>query len=197
MRAIIIHSGNIETYHREWLAHHRLRHKLFFERLGWEVQCYNGMEYDQFDTPAAHYAVVLDHDNEVCAVSRLLPTTATYMIETLWPDWMEGELPKTEAVWEASRFGCSTDLTAAQRRQAIRVLFQAIYEFGRDHHIAHYLMVMPRFIFERIIVRNGYAVEYIGELRIIDGLKTCLGRVQVCGSPIGAPLRCPGTSVNR
>ncbi|WP_247517857.1 acyl-homoserine-lactone synthase [Bradyrhizobium sp. 190] len=39
---------------------HRLRHRVFIEELQWPVgviRSVNGMEYDQFDIPFAHYIV--------------------------------------------------------------------------------------------------------------------------------------------
>ena len=40
-----------------WRISTRLRHRLFVERNGWQVPSHDGMEYDQFDTPAAVYLV--------------------------------------------------------------------------------------------------------------------------------------------
>ncbi len=52
-----------ETAHlhgETWISHHRLRHRLFVERQGWEIPTYRGMEYDEFDTPAAQYLLWVD-----------------------------------------------------------------------------------------------------------------------------------------
>lgn len=39
---------------------HRLRYRVFVQRAGWKVPHFNGMEWDQYDTPAAHYLVWRD-----------------------------------------------------------------------------------------------------------------------------------------
>ncbi|MCP1200488.1 acyl-homoserine-lactone synthase [Notoacmeibacter sp. MSK16QG-6] len=179
MRTLIIDAYNLGRNHGYWLDHLRLRREIFVDRLGWELPCTDELEFDCFDTPAAHYVLTIDDDDRVCAVSRLLPTTVRYMIEELWPDWPYDGCPHSMKVWEASRFGCSAHLTHAQRQEAIRVLFREIYTFGQDHGIDHYMMVMPKFIFERLIRPNGYCVEYIGDSRKIDGVLTCLGKVSI------------------
>jgi len=89
-----------------WISSHRLRKKIFVERQGWEVPVDEDLEYDEFDNPKAKYIMWLDDAGEARGVVRLLPTTSTYMIEKLWPDLVDGELPKAPNVWEATRFGC-------------------------------------------------------------------------------------------
>lgn len=179
MRTVNINLSNLDTTHKYWLAQHRLRHDIFIKRLGWPLNSYNNMEFDQFDHIAARYIVVVDDNDEVCAVSRLLPTSIPYMIETCWPDWL-GQAPiKCNNVWEASRFGCADHLDSAQRRRAISLLLAAIYKEGQKHGVKELLMVMPSFIFNRIIRPEGYQVEYIGAERIIDKMRTRLARVPI------------------
>src|SRR5579871_6174557 len=63
----------------------KLRHAEFVERLNYNVPTYNGMEYDQYDTPAAVYMVWRDQQGNVRAGSRMTPTTRPYMLKDLWP----------------------------------------------------------------------------------------------------------------
>lgn len=179
MRTLVIDAYNLGQNHTYWLAHHRLRREIFVERLGWDLPCVGDLEYDSFDTPAAHYVVVIDDNDSVCAVSRLIPTTAPYMIKSLWPDWPEMGCPGNDKIWEASRFGCAASLSHSDRQRAIRLMFREIYSFAQHREIAYYLMVMPRFIFERLIRPNGYQVDYVGKDREIDGIRSCLGKVTI------------------
>lgn len=182
MRTIVIDALNLGQYHRYWLEHFRLRRQIFVERLDWGLASHDGLEFDSFDTPAARYVLVIDAEDRVCALSRLIPTTSPYMIETLWPEWPSGECAKSADVWEASRFGCRADMSVTERQDAIQSVFRTIYDFGREHGIDHYLMVMPKFIFERLIRRHGYQVDYVGEQRRFDGILTCLGKVTITPS---------------
>lgn len=179
MKTYVITTADRGAHHDIWLDHHRLRNEIFVERLGWRLSSHSGLEFDAYDTPVATYAVTVNDDGRACAVSRLLPTTHPYMIRDLWPDWHKRPLPESGRVWEASRFGCSASLDPADRKRAIGRLLAAIYRFGQQNDVETYLMVMPQFIFERIIKPLGYDVTYVGEPRVIDGLRTCLGRVRV------------------
>ena len=81
-----------ETAHlfgEAWISHHRLRHRLFVERQGWEGPTHNSLEYDQFDTPAAVYLLWRDEAGQARGVTRLIPTERPYMLKEIWPDMVD------------------------------------------------------------------------------------------------------------
>ena len=157
-----------ETAHlhgETWISHHRLRHRLFVERQGWEVPTYRGMEYDEFDTPAAQYLLWVDDAGAVRGVARLLPTMRPYMLKKLWPDMISGEPPESDSVWEASRFGCGRTLDAPTRRRAVAEILCAMQEFGIQHGINRYLAVMPLRLLKCMVVKAGCKVTVLGPER--------------------------------
>lgn len=85
---------------------HRLRARVFRERMGWDVQIDgSGLEVDQFDLPDAIYLLACDHKDRVVGNWRLLPTTGPTMIRDVWPDFLAScPMPSDPLVWEASRF---------------------------------------------------------------------------------------------
>jgi acyl homoserine lactone synthase len=150
-----------------WISHHRLRHRLFVERQRWQVPSHNGLEYDQFDTPAATYVLWLDDRRQARGVTRLIPTTQSYMVETLWPDMLSDPLPRTPAIWEATRFGCDRDLDARTRRRVVAELICGCQEFGLANGISKYIGVMPLPIFTHVIAAAGCSVTLLGPTRRI------------------------------
>ncbi|WP_197493269.1 acyl-homoserine-lactone synthase [Woeseia oceani] len=161
---------NWETASRHgerWIDHHRLRHRLFVERQGWDVPTYRGMEYDQFDTPAAQYLLWLDERGRTRGAVRLLPTVRPYMLQTLWPELINGTPPATDAVWEATRFGCDRTLDANRRRIAVTELLCAMQEFGMRRNIDRYLIVMSLPLLKRVVVNAGCEVTVLGPERIL------------------------------
>ena len=54
---------------------HRLRHRVFKKRLGWDVQVSGDMEIDEFDALHPAYLIQRAHDNRVQGCVRLLPST--------------------------------------------------------------------------------------------------------------------------
>ncbi len=179
MTVVCISWETIHLHGEAWISHHRLRHRLFIQRRGWKLPSHNGLEYDQFDTPAAKYLIWLDPDHQARAVTRLIPTTSSYMLRSLWSDWPDIELPNDPRIWEASRFGCDHSLTPTLRRQATAELICACQEFGVSEDIERYICVMPLRILKRVIAAVGCPVELLSAPRAMDGLRTAVAYVHV------------------
>jgi N-acyl-L-homoserine lactone synthetase len=162
MHTIAISWETAHQYGEAWISHHRLRYRMFVERQNWHVPHYRQMEYDQFDTPAATYILVVDDQTRSLGTARLIPTTRPYMVEALWPHLVDTELPHTASIWEASRFGCDRDLNAADRRRVVARLIQGCQEFGVLNGIGRYLGVMPAWIFKHVIAAHGCPVIPLG-----------------------------------
>jgi len=94
--------------------HHHLgtfRHKVFVQRLQWEIP---GVprdatsEWDEFDAGNTVHLVALSADNEVCGCARLMPTTGPYLLRNVFPELAgPGCLPSSPSIWEMSRFAGS------------------------------------------------------------------------------------------
>lgn len=98
--------------HRTWhhfggllAAQFRLTYKLLVDAQYWEVGRFQGMEYDQYDTPAATYLIWQDGNGNVRGAVRTVPTDRPYMLRDLWPEIVEKiPLPQPLSTWEATRF---------------------------------------------------------------------------------------------
>ncbi|WP_321885382.1 acyl-homoserine-lactone synthase [Burkholderia cenocepacia] len=94
--------------------HHQLgvfRHKVFVQRLHWEIP---GVphdatsEWDEFDAGNTVHLVALSADNEVSGCARLMPTTGPYLLRNVFPELAgPGCLPSSPSIWEMSRFAGS------------------------------------------------------------------------------------------
>lgn len=174
----VINWSNIHLHGSLWAEHHRLRHKLFIERLGWEIPTAEGMEYDGYDTPSAHYLLVSGADNQLAGMARLIPTTRPYMIEQLWPDFME-ILPKTKAIWEASRFGVAPHLPPSERERVSKEIVLGCQEFGVHHGIESMLVVMPTPIIYRLMARTGCPYRMLGMPKNLNGIRIGAATIEV------------------
>lgn len=91
----------------EQMGHYR--REVFINQLGWQLNTINGMELDEFDGPDAVYVCSHDDEGRVSGVARLLPTTAPYLMEKVFPElWGGKQLPRDPKVWELSRFAAAT-----------------------------------------------------------------------------------------
>jgi acyl homoserine lactone synthase len=159
---------------------------MFVERQKWDIPNYRGIEYDEFDTPAATYILAVDHRHHALGVARLIPTTRPYMVRSLWPNLVDGNLPDSATVWEASRFGCDRNLEAGTRRRVIAQLILGCQEFGLAHGIGRYLGVMPMWIFKRVIAANGCPVTYLGPTMRLHDHEIAAAYIEVSPSVLEA-----------
>ncbi len=81
------------------------RHRVFVETLGWQMQCRDALEFDQFDREDTLYIVAQNENGDVIGTARLLPTTRPYLLSEVFPNLLNGlPPPRSPEVWELSRF---------------------------------------------------------------------------------------------
>lgn len=148
----------------------RLRHRVFKQRLDWDVPSCDGIERDQFDEQHPVYLAYHGDGGEVVGCVRLLPTTGPNMIRDIFPELAEEPIPADACVWEVSRFGIDAGddcvLGAGQINTITYALVAGIHEVGLDYGITHMVAVMDVRI-ERILRRAGCVMRRIGKPRRI------------------------------
>lgn len=145
----------------------RLRYKTFVAHRGLPHQHYAGLEYDEFDTPAAVYFVWRDSSKMVRGLARLLPTTRPYMLQAYWPELVEDEpLPASPEIWEVTRVCVDRSLLPAQRLRVFPEIFAGIDEFCASQDIAAIVGVTrPHLITHHW--RSGY--RWLGRPAEVEG----------------------------
>ena len=119
----------------------RARHRTFIEHNRWELPEADGMEFDQYDTPASRW-VAVHHYGRILAGVRLTPTTHrcgiyTYMIrdaqlgllDSIPRSLLYEDAPVADHIWESSRVFVCPDVPAKMR---LRVQMQLIGEMVRS-----------------------------------------------------------------
>lgn len=172
--------SNAHVFGDALAQHHRLRHRCFIERNGWTVPTHDGMEYDQYDTPAAVYLIRRDDSlRRVLGVARLIPTTRPYMLKELWPDLLGADVPGSARVWEATRFGIDDDIAPDLKRRVAAEIVLGCLEFGVMNGIDRYLVLMPQLIIRRTIGGAGCDYRFLGESRNLAAYPVAAAEVSV------------------
>ena len=70
---------------------HRLRYRVFKERLGWDVEVSGDMEIDEFDACRPAYLLQTDDEDRIQGCVRLLPTTGPTMLRDTFPLLLDGQ----------------------------------------------------------------------------------------------------------
>ena len=147
----------------------RLRYQMLVDAQYWDVGRFQGMEYDQYDTPAATYLVWQDEHGVVRGSVRTVPTDRPYMLKDLWPDIVEKiPLPQSLSVWEATRFCVDRDLPKEVRQRVKHELVCAFLEFGLKNDIRQMIGVMPRKLWESCFIQSGWDIEFLGPEKQVD-----------------------------
>ena len=155
------------------VAHYR--HKIFVERLGWQLQTKDGAELDQFDRSDTVYVIAQDDDGQVIGCARLLPTIRPYLLANVFPYLLNGmEPPRSLDVWELSRFS-AVDLSGTVNTGRYRFssltavrLLEASLEFAGSHSAKRLITVSPLGV-ERLLHRAGFHAHRAGPPMAIDG----------------------------
>lgn len=113
---------------------HRLRYRVFKERLEWDVETVGDEERDRFDLLNPFYVLVLDHDEDVVGCWRALPTTGPNMLRDVFPELLaDRPMPDSPTIWECSRFALDCPAGGENCLASINSLTSELF-CGLIHH---------------------------------------------------------------
>jgi len=151
------------------------RHRVFVERLGWQLQSFDGAEQDQFDHDHTVYVVSKNEHDEITGCARLLPTTRPYLLGDVFPQLLNGMTPPhTSDIWELSRFAVvdfnsRTASPLGQFSSPIAInLLQETIACAAERGAKRIITVSPVGV-ERLLKRAGFHAHRAGPPMIIDG----------------------------
>lgn len=128
------------------------RKHVFVDLLKWDVPVLGGAwELDQFDDSDARYIVLADAQGRHLGSTRLLKTTQPHILDTLFPDLCEEDVPRGADVFEITRFCLDRNLCAAERRDVRNRLVTALAEHALDAGIRRYTGVAEMGWFQQIL----------------------------------------------
>jgi acyl homoserine lactone synthase len=159
---------------------HRLRKRVFWDRMGWEVRIAGDLEADDFDLLMPTYLLAIDDGSgRVVGCLRLLPTTGPNMLRDTFPILLGGRPAISDkSIPESSRFAVDTSsegVTKAIITRATQELFLGLIEYGLDRGYSH-IMTVCDVLMERIVVRGGWKwtrlcePAQLGKERAVAGL---------------------------
>ncbi len=157
----------------EQMGHYR--REIFINQLGWELNTVKGMELDEFDGPDAVYVCAHDDEGQISGVARLLPTTAPYLMEKVFPQlWGGKQLPCDPKIWELSRFAAASPFpTGAIEHQAsaqhASELLRNVMRVASMLLGAQTLVTVSPVGMERLLRINGFGAKRSGTVMQRDG----------------------------
>lgn len=171
----------------------RARKQSFIVQNNWDLPEADGMEYDQYDTPASRWIAVHEF-GEVLAGIRLTPTTArcgiySYMIrdaqkgllESIPNDLLYFDAPVAPHIWESSRVFVSKNVPATKRMRVQANLMGEMISASRTLGATQILGLVPA-VWSRWIGRLGLDAEAAGPKMDIAGTNTQVALMQLASN---------------
>ncbi len=191
----VIHGNQRHLYPREIDQMHRLRKKVFHQRMGWQVPIISDWEVDGFDSMDPVYLLAMDDRGDVVGTMRLLPTTGYNMLNDIFPELLPDGVPVySPRIWEVSRLAVDMDAGTAQGDRALSIataeLAIASNEIAMASGVSHFVAVIDAFM-HRTFKRAGCGAEPISQPRRI-GKTLCYAVAFEMGETLDANFRRAG-----
>ncbi len=162
---------------------HRLRYRVFKDRLDWDVHVSGDMEIDEFDALHPAYLLQRASSGRIQGCVRLLPSIGPTMLRDAFPMLLDGTVaPAIPNIWESSRF--ALDIPADEMKAAHGIasatyeLFAGMIEFGLSRQLTNIVTVTDARM-ERILRRVGWPLQRIGKPHILGNTLAVAGHVEI------------------
>lgn len=162
---------------------HRLRYRVFKQRLGWDVRVSGDMEVDEFDVLRPVHLLHRSADGRIQGCVRLLPSIGPTMLRDTFPILLDGQpAPRSNHVWESSRFALDVPPDAPKAPGGLAAatyeLFAGMIEFGLSIRLTAIVTVTDTRM-ERILRRAGWVLRSIGKPRPLGNTMALAGYLEV------------------
>jgi acyl homoserine lactone synthase len=162
---------------------HRMRYRVFKDRLGWDVETAGDMEVDEFDALMPAYLLLRGRDGGLLGCVRFLPSEGPTMLREAFPALLpNGPIAGAADVWESSRFALDVHSDAPKAAGGLAAptyeLFAGMVEFGLARRLSKILTVTDVRM-ERVLRRAQWPLERLGGARAIGNTKAVAGYLEV------------------
>ena len=147
-----------------------MRHEFYVKQRGWtNLTSADGRETDEFDNEHAVYLMNLDRHGNILATFRLNPTDTPYLMGDKLTEYINGEPPRDEAIWDLTRWMIAPH--ARRRHEGViadaqKTLLCGIMEFAVDRGITDFTCLMDTVFVDRMA--KVWPVEYLGDPQHFD-----------------------------
>jgi acyl homoserine lactone synthase len=162
---------------------HRLRFRVFRERLDWNVRVSGDMEVDEFDALHPAYLLQRSCDGRLQGCVRLLPSVGPTMLRNTFPVLLDGSTaPSSDNIWESSRFAVDahfdTKATQSGIAKSTFELFAGMIEFGLSRRLTD-IVTVTDVRMERLLRRAGWPLRRLGKPRKLEATVAVAGYLEI------------------
>lgn len=179
---LLIEPGYRNAFPSHVMEMHRLRFRVFKDRLDWDVLTRDGLEVDEFDQCDPVYLLSLDSAERIQGCVRLLPTLGPNMLRNIFFKLLNGAAcPAAPNIWESSRFALDLQRSASSGGMlspATAEMFAGMIEFGLARSLSDIVTVTDIGV-ERILRRAGWPLRRISEPTTLGKTRAVVGYLEI------------------
>jgi N-acyl-L-homoserine lactone synthetase len=162
---------------------HRLRFRVFKNRLDWDVTTSGDMERDSYDDLEPVYLLQRNTLGDLTGCVRLLPTAGPTMLRDTFAALLHGQpMPCDPSIWETSRFALDQREVSSVGAGGVATqtyeLLVGLLEFGLANSIRQIVTVTDARM-ERILRRANWPLVRLGEPVVIGDTRALAGTVEI------------------
>jgi N-acyl-L-homoserine lactone synthetase len=144
---------------------HRHRKTIFIDRLKWPLPAMGDLEYDQFDHDEAYYLIAFDEAGRQLGSTRMIPTTAPYLLGDVFPHLCAEGAPRSEKVWEFTRMYAAPDIADKSEVLSIFGLLScAVMEMGLIMGAEKLVVLITTLLLQETIA-GGWDIRPMGNIQ--------------------------------
>lgn len=165
----------------------QLRYRIFVEQLGWTLPlAAHGRETDQYDDHRASYVIVRGVRGDIRAAIRLHDTAGQTLLNTSFPNLINGPVPRSTDVWEGTRMLINPDL-GPDGATALQELLCASVRYGLANGVSRFVSVSDPLL-ERVLRRSGASPHRLGSVLEVEPGIHALALEMQCSTAVLARL---------
>ena len=170
IHVVTIHNQHL--YAKQLDEMFQMRHDFYIRQRGWsDLVGENGRETDEFDNEHTVYLMNLDRFGKIVATFRLNPTTEPYLLGDKLPQYVNGDPPRSEEIWDLTRWMVAPHArrkAEGQIADAQKVLLCGVMEFAVSRGLTGLTCLMDTVFVERLA--KVWPVSMLGDThRFEDG----------------------------
>lgn len=139
------------------------RKRLFVDLLGWDIPTDGTYEIDAFDQSHARYLIAVDEIGDHIGSLRLLPTTQSHLLDTLFAELCPFGVPTGATTCEITRLCLPQRLGAARRLEVRNALISAMVDHALMSGITRLTGVVEA-SFRTQVLAMGWLAEPLGPI---------------------------------
>lgn len=131
----LIEPHNYDAYREDLDNMYRFRHRIFFDKLNWDVNSQDDMEKDEYDEKETYYLIYKDEYGIIRGCVRFIEMTNNCMFDGPFRDALPNVKEfKRQGYWEATRLAIDTNTgdfySRAVQQKVVNSLLGGLMEFG-------------------------------------------------------------------